>query len=342
MNFRDIAKKLNVSIATVSRVYNGKPGVSGETRRLIEELLIESNYSIKEKSIAADSNIAMITLVLYDGENHKDERNEDYFAGVLLGVEKRAKELGYILNIVHVRYEDFEEYLLASNEIRLSKGVIILASELTAEYNYVLEKCKIPIVAIDNPMKYISYNSVCADSKYGTYKAIEYLKSLGHEKIGLLAPMCPIGGMPIREEAYYKAMNNLGLDIDNKFIVRLDHVLDSALMGMREYLKEITELPTAFFASNDTLGVAAMITLKQYGYKIPDDISIFGFDDANVGNFSEPHLTTFQVDCRKIVRVSVNRLMDIIGGDKYIQHIFVETPLLVKGSTRAINNTNKR
>ncbi len=90
MNFRDIAKKLNVSIATVSRVYNGKPGVSGETRRLIEELLIESNYSIKEKSIAADSNIAMITLVLYDGENHKDERNEDYFAGVLLGVEKRA------------------------------------------------------------------------------------------------------------------------------------------------------------------------------------------------------------------------------------------------------------
>ncbi len=154
--------------------------------------------------------------------------------------------------------------------------------------------------------------------------------------------MCPIGGMPIREEAYYKAMNNLGLDIDNKFIVRLDHVLDSALMGMREYLKEITELPTAFFASNDTLGVAAMITLKQYGYKIPEDISIIGFDDANVGNFSEPHLTTLQVDCRNIGRVSVNRLMDIIGGDKYIQHIFVETPLLVKGSTRAINNTNKR
>ena len=345
MNFRDIAKEAGVSIATVSRVYNGKPGVGDTARRRIEDLLAKNNYSGENRSAdiakRKGNKLEIITFVFYESEGSKSERNEDYFARVLLGAEERAKELGYILSIVSVKTNGFEKFITGSKEVKLSKGMVILATELAKDKYHLLEKCRIPVVAIDNDMKYCSCNTICADNEYGTYKAIEYLKNLGHEKIGLLAPLYPMGGLPAREKSFYEAMQNMGLKTDGRFVIRLDHAVKAGIEEMCEYLKGSPELPTAFYATNDAIGVAAMTALKRYGYSVPEDISIVGFDDAKIGNSSDPRMTTMRINCEDIGRYSVDRLSELIGGDESVMHIYMETPLRIRGTTSNINNKNE-
>lgn len=339
MNFRDIAGKLGVSIATVSRVYNRKSGVNKEIRERIEAELVESGYRREEKAdaLSAEENgLAMIIFVVYEGENYNVERSADYFAGILLGAEKAAKELGYILSVVRVKADNFESFMADSREVNLSKGVLLFGSELTSDKFGVLDKCPVPVMVIDNEMKRKSYNSVCVDNYDGTYKALEYLKELGHRKIGFFAPRCPIGGMPLREKYFYEIMPQLGLETDRRFIAKADHVLLEGVRQLNEYLDNAKELPTAFFAANDSIGVSAIMALKQHGYSVPEDVSIIGFDDVNIGNASDPQLTTMRIDLAAIGKISIKRLSELIDGDENVQHIYIETSLVIKESTKAV------
>lgn len=339
MKFRDIAEELGVSIATVSRVYNGQKGVGEKTRKKIEKVLEANDYCIdagtRNRALNGieKKNFALITFILYEGGNHNIERNEDCFARILMGAERRAKELGYVLSIVHIKSEDFEEFITSSREIKISKGALLFASEINTEKFNSLKKCNIPIVMIDNEVGFYSYNTVAADGRQGTYTALEYLKFLGHKKIGLLGSLCPMGGLSLREESYYEAMYRMGFRINENHIVKLDHVLDAGIKQMDRYLTNNKDLPTAYFAVNDAIGIAAMISLKKHGYNIPEDISIIGFDDSNIGNSSKPRLTTMRIDFTRIGEISINRLDDVIRGDNSVLHVYMETPLLVKEST---------
>lgn len=341
MNFRDIAKEAGVSIATVSRVYNEKSGVGSDVRGQIEELLAKNNYNREKKQADSKKRKSkqpqIITFVLYEREDSKRERNEDFFARILLGAEERAKELEYILSIVSVKSDGFEKFITGSKEIKISKGMVILGTELTSDKYHLIEKCNIPVVVVDNDMKYCSCNTICADNEYGTYKAIEYLKCLGHENIGLLAPLFPMGGLSAREKFYYAAMQSMGLKTDRKFVLRLDHVVKDGIEKMCEYLNKSPELPTAFYAVNDAIGVAAMTALKRYGYSVPEDISIVGFDDSKTGNSSDPRMTTMRINCEDMGSYSVNRLSQLIDGDESVMHIQTETPLRIYGTTRNIS-----
>lgn len=344
MNYRDIAKEIGVSIATVSRVYNGQKGVGEETRRKIEEVLKKNNYIIDryndnyEIGNDENNNHKMITAVLYETGNHVVERNEDYFAGILMGAERKAKKIGYMLSFVHVKSENLEKFITEAKELKFTKGILLFATELSRDKLDIIEKCEIPIVAIDNEMKGISCNCICPDNIYGANTAIKYLKKLGHEKIGLLASLYPMGGLPAREKGYYEVMKELGLPVKDEYIIRLDHVLESGIVQMDKHLEKNTELPTAFFAVNDSIGVSATISLKNHGYNIPKDISIIGFDDANVGNSSQPRLSSMRIDCGIIGEMAINRLDQLIGGDKSVIRSYLETPLLVKESTIELTN----
>ena len=337
MNFREIAKKLGVSIATVSRVYNKKSGVGRDIREKIENELKENGYSMERTGDdLGEDELSLISFVVYEGKNHNVERSADYFAGILLGAEKTAKKLGYLLSVVRVKAENFESFMTDSREIKLSKGILLFATELTPDEFDILDKCPVPIMVVDNEMRLKSYNSICVDNYYGTYKALEYLKSLGHRKIGFFAPLCPIGGMPLREKYFYEIMSELGLEIEERFITRVDHVLSDGVRQVNEYLDNAKELPTAFFAANDSIGVSAVMALKQHGYSVPEDVSVIGFDDVNIGNASDPRLTTMQIDLNAIGRIGVCRLSELIEGDKSVQHIYIETTLVVKGSTMPV------
>lgn len=335
MNFRKIAEEAGVSIATVSRVYNGQKGVGEKTREKIEEILKKNNYFInKEKEDSkSSSDSKMITAVLYETGISVVERNEDYFAGILMGAERTANEFGYMLGFAKVKAEEFEEFITSSKRLKLSKGILLFATEIKKERYHLLEKCPVPLVALDNDVKGISCNCVCPDNVYGTHMAIEYLKSLGHEKIGLLASYYPMGGLPAREQGYYEAMKELGLPVDKEYVIRLDHVLESGIKQMDEHLKKHTNLPTAFFAVNDAIGVAAMHALEMHGYRVPEDISIMGFDDSNVGNSAQPRLSTMQIDRGSLGEMAITRLDQLIHGDDKYMRLYLETPLLKKEST---------
>lgn len=341
MNFKELAKQAGVSVASVSRVYNGQSGIGEEKRKKIEALLEQNGYPVKEREAAPkkhgkSAKIKLITFIIYVAQNSIIERSEDYFAGILLGAEKAAKELGYVLSIVRVNEQELEEFLSGSDRLKMSQGMILLATEVSGRAAQIVRSCPVPYVVIDNMLGCSLGNSVATDNRQGVYAAIRHLKMLGHSKVGFLAPLCPIGSLPAREQAYYEAMAEMELPVSEEFIVRMDHVLEPGIKTMGAYLEKGPQLPTAFFAANDTIGVAAMIALKQRGILVPEEVSIIGFDDANIGNSSEPRLTTMQVDCKSLGERSVKRLQELLEGDPSVMHMYLETVLLEKESTVGI------
>lgn len=337
MNFREIAKQAGVSITTVSRVYNGKTGVGRSTRLKVENLLKESLYydGLAKKAANSESQpLKIITFVIYESEHYILERNEEFFSKILIGAEKKANELGFLLNIVRLDYRDLSDLIINSKNV---SGLIILAADISFEQCEILEKSNIPVVVVDNSIAYSSVNSISADNAYGTYKAVSYLKELGHREIGLLAPCIPMDGLSKREKSFYEVMDLLGLNINPGHIVKLDHIFDIGVAQMDKYLALNTDLPTAFFATNDTIAAEAIHSLKQQGYRIPEDISIIGFDDANIGNFSEPRITSMKIDCMKLGELALNRIVEIQKGDKSILHTYIDTPLIIKESTAKRN-----
>jgi DNA-binding LacI/PurR family transcriptional regulator len=253
-----------------------------------------------------------------------------------MGAERLANEFGYLLNIVHISEEELQNYLSEVKEKRTVSGIVLFASELPDDLCSALEKSGIPLVVVDNAMKFYSVNSVCPDNESGTYQAVSYLAGLGHKKIGLLAPFSPMGGLPKREKSFYETMELLNLPVDPGHVAKIDHVFDVGIAQMDQYLATAPDLPTAFYAVNDVIAAAAMQSLKKHGYRIPDDISIVGFDDANVGNFSVPRITTMKVNRSMLGELAVDRLDKIINGDKTVLHITMETPLIVKESTKRL------
>ena len=333
MNFRDIAKQTGVSIATISRVYNGKSGVGKNTRLIIEKALADNYHKEKNKTTKKPKTGQMLTFFIYEGKNHVIERNEDFFTGTLMGAERSLNELGYLLNIVRVNENNIFKILDKIVVDGQSMGILLFATELSNKQCCLLEKYKIPIVTLDNCMEYYSLNSVCSDNEFGTFKALEYLKKLGHTEIGLLAPYSPMGGLGKREKGFYESMNMLGMKVNEKYVVKLDHVFDVGKVQMDRWLAKGPKLPTAFYGVNDQIAAAAMKSLKEHGISIPKDISIVGFDDANIGDFVNPRITTMRVDCLKMGEIAVNRLMQMIEGDSSVLHIELETPLVIKDST---------
>lgn len=337
MNFREIAKQAGVSITTVSRVYNGKTGVGRSTRLKIENLLKESLYygSLAKKAANSESqSMKIITFVIYESEHYILERNEEFFSKILIGAEKKANESGFLLNIVRLDYRDLSDLIINSKNV---SGLIILAADISFEQCEILEKSNIPVVVVDNSIAYSSVNSISADNTYGTYKAVSYLKELGHKEIGLLTSRIPMDGLSKREKNFYEVMDLLRLNVDPGHIVKLDHIFDAGVAQMDKYLSFNNDLPTAFFAVNDTIAAEAIHSLKQHGYRIPEDISIIGFDDANIGNFSEPRITSMKIDCRKLGELALNRIVEIQKGDKSILHTYIDTPLIIKESTAKRN-----
>ena len=132
-------------------------------------------------------------------------------------------------------------------------------------------------------------------------------------------------------------MDLLRLNVDPMHIVKLDHIFDTGVTRMDKYLSFNNDLPTAFFAVNDTIAAEAILSLKQHGYRIPEDISIIGFDDANIGNFSEPRITSMKIDCMKLCELALKRIIEIQKGDKSILHTYIDTPLIIKESTAKRN-----
>ncbi len=334
MRIRDIAKMAGVSPSTVSMVLNNKHGISEETRKKVLDVAKASGYNSKKRGQLSANNInGQIRFIKYKREGFLVERNGDFISNVIDGVEFTASERSFNLSFSNVLCTELQEMIDSINK-QDTDGVIFLGTEFDSASAHLLKAIKAPVVILDNQFKNKDFDAVVMDNEAGVFMAIEYLKSLGHTEIGHIKSTIRIDNFIAREAGFKAALDQLELEYNQNFICESVPNIDKSYEMMKEYLKAAKTLPTAFFADNDIIAIGAIRALKEEKIKVPEDISVIGFDDLQISGVVEPPLSTIKIYKMTMGQQAVTRLIDKIssGADEKTK-ILVGPKLIVRKST---------
>lgn len=161
----------------------------------------------------------------------------------------------------------------------------------------------------------MSFNGVLINNADSSRKAVEYLIQKGHKEIGYLRGSFRIKAFRSRAVGYGTAMQKANLPVKNENTVTLPTTLNGAYQEMLKYLQKKSKLPTAYFADNDMIALGAMKALQEMGYRVPEDVSLVGFDDLPFSEISSPALTTLRVPKQEMGKLAVRRVIDMIKKD---------------------------
>lgn len=331
VSVRKISEVTGFSPATVSNALNRKRGVNKETAETIMKVAEELGYRTGDK-------IKKIRFVIFR-RNGLIIDDSTFHPTVIEGVERQAKLLGYETLFCHVDIGD-PEYQVQLREILndTESAVVLLGTEMMEEDFEPYTHAKNQIILLDGWSDRYSFDGVLISNTDSAAKAVEYLADNGHREIGYLRGDFRIQAFRYREIGYRRMMESRGLEIRPEFIATVGTKLNTACEGMRRYLDEVSEVPTAFFADNDIIAIGAMQALKEYGYDIPGDVSVIGFDNVPFGAVADPPLTTINVYKQEMGEMAVRELLFAIENKSRIKtKIQVCTDFVERDSVRRLS-----
>lgn len=339
MNLKEIASLANVSQATVSLVLNNRKGVSDEKREVISKILIDNGYKINDTIEETDRGVVKLIKIkkhakLVDG-------NQGFVAGIIDSVEKECRRLGYDLMVSNCSSRDIEETIISATQSNCN-GLLILGTEITEEDNVeFLNKLNFPFVVIDNSMPLTQLNCITMNNSEAIYMSVKHLAELGHTNIGFLANKIPSTNCKHRLTGYKDSLKALGFDYDEQYVYNVNPTPEGAYESIIQLLKDGVKFPSALVANNDNIALGAMKAFKEYGIKIPDDISIVGFDNIPFAAISDPPLTTIDVSRSAIGKISVQILESLMSYSEPVPlKILVNANLLLRNSTCRYNKNS--
>ena len=304
---KELAAKLNLSAAAVSIALNGKPGVSTETRKLVLETAEKYGYDftrISEKKRTSGT----VYFCIYK-KHGAVVGDTPFFSEVSGGIAEGCKREEYRLKISYL-YED-GELAREIEEIQFSDcvGMILLGTEMTGEANKHFSHLPFPVILLDTSMEGVSCDCVLMDNVLGAFQAASFLIKHTGKQPGYLHSFYPISNFNEREEGFFKAVHTLGLSASGCVVHRLPPSVDGACTDMLDLLKKGAPTASAYFADNDWIAIGAVKAFKKMGYRIPEDVSIIGFDDVPFCTVIEPSLTTVHVHKHSMGEIAVSRLV---------------------------------
>lgn len=326
----DIAKEANVSISTVSRVFNGSTAVSKKTKRKVEKAMEDLNYipnAIARSLVCKTSNT--IGIVASDLTN-------PFFTEVIDGIEDYFNSQGFTLILSNSRYKVEKENLYISQMVeKRVDGIIILNAY--SENMPLISKIKntVPIVAIQAVLAGV--DCVNTRDEDGAYKAVDFLIKQGHTKIAFLKYNFENTTLTNRLKGYYKAHKDSGLAINKNYILTSEFSPYCGYHMANEILNNFPEV-TAIFAFNDQIALSTYNAIQTRGLKIPDDMSIIGVDNIEYGSLTAPKLTTVEQPTYQMGKNAAELLLRRIKDENISepQEIILPTKLIIKESTRKI------
>lgn len=325
---KELAKILGLSQAAVSMALNNKSGVSRETRNKVLAAAEEHGYDMTRVSENKEKNTAngSISFVIYK-KHGAVVSDTPFFNQLTVSIERVCTALKYKLYINYL-YDDGEiEEQIAS--LPVYDGVILLATEMKKEDFARFKKVKVPIVVLDTYYHAIPYDCVIINNFQGAFNATEHLIRRIKSQPGYLHSSYPIGNFDERADGFYGAVRAAGMSASRSPVLRITPSLDGAYKDMLELLEQGTVPSAGYFADNDNIAAGAMKALAEKGYKIPEDVSIIGFDDMPFCNYMNPPLSTVEVPKAYLGRTAVERLVAIMQ-DKQSH------PLKIEVSTKLV------
>lgn len=332
---KELAEKLNISPATVSMVLNNKPGISEQTRKLVMDAAADYGYQASKKQLQKNIN-KTIQFVIYK-KYGTVVTDTPFFSQVTEGINYQCSQNGYHLQITYFYDNKDKETQIEELRKTSSEGILLLGTEISPKDYLLFQSLKIPFVILDSYFEEISCDAVLINNVQGSYLAAQYLAERGHRKIGYLRSNTRISNFAEREDGYYKSLRHSHIPTSHPYVVDITPTTEQAYMDICEYLKTGPELPTAYFADNDIIAAAAIRAFKEFNINIPGQISIIGFDDMPICQFTDPTLTTMYVPKQRLGALAVERLLNRIKeNNKEIIKIELAVQLIERGSVKSI------
>lgn len=305
---KDIAKTVGVSCTTVSNVIHGKPGrVSAETIIKINKAIEDLGYVPNMSARSLVSNSSKVIGVINHIVTTRDKNfMEDPFHSIFIGaIESTLRENGYYLMLRTVETSQDLNFFLRNWNV----DGLILTGIYEDDFYSVLTKLNIPVVLIDS---YVSNSNICnvsLEDFNGGYLATKYLIDHGHRSIAFASPFIKYKGVVSeRFDGYKKALSEANIQFNENLVFEQELDTPTAI-ALGKSLAKRNDF-TAIFATADILAAGIITGLKQAGKKVPDDVSIIGFDDINLCNLISPALTTIHQDAHLKGKLSVNYIID--------------------------------
>lgn len=336
VKIKDIAAKLGISPATVSMALNDRPGVNAATRRRVMEAVKEMNYTGSTGRKVPQNN-GVISFLVYKrfGRILADTQ---FFADLTEAVETEARQRSYTVALTYCSSR--EELGSVVNPVLAARpeGIIILGTEMDEDDLSAFDGIDVPIVVLDSDLLGSSVDTVSIHNCDGVYKAVQYLKDTGHEDIGYLRSSFSIKNFEQRFMGFNFSLGKMGLKCPPEHVYMLEPTIEGACEDMNALLKNHVEFPKALIADNDLIALGAMKGFLQNGIKVPDDISLVGFDDIPMASIFEPGLTSVRVSRKDLGALAVEQLLwRMANPDAPYRRVSICTTLTERSSVKIIN-----
>ncbi|MCB0047646.1 MAG: LacI family DNA-binding transcriptional regulator [Caldilineaceae bacterium] len=309
----DIAQKAGVAPSTVSRALQDHPRIGAKTRQRIQSLADEMGYVPSAVARGLKTSRSHVIGVIV----HRIE--DPFLTEVLRGIEDTLQASGYSLFLAASQRDlkREEKAVQAMGENRVD-GVIISSSDISSERMHQLERYGIPSVLINNQTQQAPHTySVYHDERYAMHQLLHHVIELGHERIAYLGNTRGGRTNLQRRQGYEEALAQAGLKIRADYIVNGENGMpQSGAQSMRALLESATALiPTAVVCFNDMMALGAMQAIRQAGLRVPDDLSLTGFDNVDLAAYFNPPLTTFHQPRYELGLQAATMMLQALNGE---------------------------
>jgi Transcriptional regulators len=324
----DIANEAGVSIATVSRILNQKDNVKLETRQKVLDAMKALDYQpdFPNALVSTDSNTILMSV---------PELSNPIFSTIINGAQKSANRQGYHLLVHQARslYKSIDDYQsLLKYPVA---GLILLSSVPEAK---LLESLNLrcPLVMCSEyyegfDVSYVSINDYTAGKS-----ATDYLIAIGRKRISLINSSLQNKYARHREAGYIAALESAGIEINNEWIVHLSDISFDLALSSASHILSTENRPDAFFAVSDIYAAAIIKACKKNGLRVPQDVSVIGFDNIDISMMTDPAITTVSQPSYQMGYQACDLLFEKIANRNLPnKQILLETELIVRGSTTA-------
>jgi len=307
-NIKEVAKLAKTSTATVSRVINRSGYVSDEMKARVLKAINKLDYKPLQRNVE-NRKTRTIALVVPDIEN-------PFFAKLTKEISAIANTLDYNILLINLSglKNDGGSFLLNLIGTGID-GIIYTSSFRLEDVINKAKEIKIPIVVLDRELKNIQVDSVSVNNENAAYLATEYLIKLGHKKIAFIGGTENMEISFYRHKGYKMALEKHKLDYNKNIVEHGDFSLESGYKSIKKLMNSSKDI-TGIVAGNDLMAIGAINYLNFKGYKIPEDISIVGFDDIELASSITPKLTTIAYPLVKMSKLAIEAVIQSISGSE--------------------------
>ncbi len=328
ITIKDIARKFNCSVSTVSRALNHHPAINSDTVKNINEYALQNGYQKNAISLSLLNKSTLTLGLVVPSINFSHEHT------IIKGLQEAVSPAGYMLNI-GITNEKFSEEKRIIEKLLANRvdGLMISVSQESFEFQdfdfyYGLLKKEIPVLFIDRDMPDVQFSVVTTDDYLGAYIATQHLIDIGCKKLAFLSGPNNLTVCLKRKKGFIECIQKNGLEVNFEWIKNTEFDSQSAIIPIEELYKDSTNLPDGLFCVNDNVAYGASKGLTKLGIKIPQQTALIGFDNSPTSSFFTPSLSSIDRKSYEVGQTAGKMMLEMLEKENLSPQKIMLTPTL--------------